>query len=252
MGKVIAIMNFKGGCAKTTTAINLAAALHLLKKRVLVVDTDFQANASTTLGYRPSFGDSVYDVLTKKDASEIPLYEYKDGYDFLPASIEMKNFNEVMSSRNRREYALRRLTDVLKKSYDYIFIDCPPNGGLLNTNAMAAADEVIIPIDCEPYAIQGAVTILDEINEVKEDEVNADLKIRGFLLTRYNSTLSLHKEAVLLMRSTYPDMVFQTKIRRNTALSKASACKKSIFDFDSNSAGAEDYLQLAREFLRVD
>ena len=181
--------------------------------------------------------------------SEVPIYEYKKGFDLLPSSLEMKSFNDFMASKNRREYVLRRLTEVLKGGYDYIFIDCPPSGGLLNTNAMCAASEVIIPIDCEPYGIQGAVTILDEIEEVRNDEVNPDLKVRGFLLTRYNSSLSLHKEAVRMMHNLYPGMVFQTKIRRNTALSKASSAKKSIYDFDDKCAGAEDYMRLAKELL---
>lgn len=249
MGKVIAIMNFKGGCAKTTTTVNLAAALHKLGKSVLVIDTDFQCNASNTLGYRPSHGGSLYDILISKGAIEVPIYEYKKGFDLLPSSLEMKSFNDFMASKNRREYVLRRLTEVLKGGYDYIFIDCPPSGGLLNTNAMCAASEVIIPIDCEPYGIQGAVTILDEIEEVRNDEVNPDLKVRGFLLTRYNSSLSLHKEAVRMMHNLYPGMVFQTKIRRNTALSKASSAKKSIYDFDDKCAGAEDYMRLAKELL---
>lgn len=251
MAKTIAILNFKGGVGKTTTAINLAAALHNHKKKVLVIDIDFQCNASSTLGYRPKDGDSIYELFTVKDIKSLPLYEREKGFDFIPSSMNMKNFNEMMASRNRREYLLKKLVDMLRDDYDYIFIDCPPNGGLLNTNAMCAADSVIIPLDCEPYSLQGVITILEEIRSIKEDEVNPDINILGFLLTRYDSVLSIHKEAAAMMRDRYPNKVFNAKIRKNTALSKASAQGKTIFEYAPASAGAADYDQLAREILKA-
>lgn len=250
MAKVIAILNFKGGVGKTTTAINLAAALHQRKKKVLVIDIDFQCNATATLGFRPKDGDSIYELFTVKDIRTLPLYEREKGFDFIPSSMNMKNFNEIMASRNRREYILKKLVDTLRDNYDYIFIDCPPNGGLLNTNAMCAADSIIIPLDCEPYSLQGVITILDEIKSIKDDEVNPDVEILGFLLTRYDAVLSIHKEAANMMRERYPGKVFNAKIRKNTSLSKASAQGKTIFEYDPSSAGAADYDQLAREILK--
>ena len=251
MGKVIAIMNFKGGCAKTTTAVNLAAALHRMKKKVLVVDIDFQCNATNTLRFKPDMGDSIYELFTQKDVKTLPVYTHSKGFDYVPSSKNMKSFNEMMSGRNRREYILKKMVDMLRDDYDYVFIDCPPNGGLLNTNAMCAADELLIPLDCEPYSLQGVVTLMDEIQSVKDDEVNAELKIMGFLLTRYDAVLSLHKEAASLMRDRYPGMVFNAKIRKNTALSKASAQQKTIFEFDETSSGADDYAQLAKEIVKM-
>ena len=250
MGKVIAILNFKGGVGKTTTAINLAAALHQRKKKVLVIDIDFQCNATATLGYSPKDGDSIYELFTVKDINTLPVYEKEKGFDFIPSSKNMKNFNEIMSSRNRREYILKKLVDILRDNYDYIFIDCPPNGGLLNTNAMCASDSIIIPLDCEPYSLQGVVTILDEIKSIQDDEVNPDVQILGFLLTRYDAVLRIHKEVAATMRDRYPGKVFNAKIRKNTALSNASLQKKTIFEYDPFSAGASDYDQLAREIMK--
>ena len=250
MAQVIAILNFKGGVGKTTTAINLAAALHRHKKSVLVIDIDFQCNATHTLGYSPKDGDSIYELFTVKDIQRMPIYEREPGFDFIPSSKNMKNFNELMSSRNRREYILKKMVDLCRSSYDYIFIDCPPNGGLLNTNAMCASDSIIIPLDCEPYSLQGVITILDEIKAIQFDEVNPNIYILGFLLTRYDASLSVHKEAARTMRELYPSQVFNAKIRKNTALSKASLQKKTIFEYDSTANAASDYDQLARELLK--
>lgn len=251
MAQVIAILNFKGGVGKTTTAINLAAALHRRKKKVMVIDIDFQCNATSTLGFRPSDGDSIYELFTVKETETLPIYEKEPGFDYIPSSKNMKNFNELMSSRNRREYILKKMVDIFRHDYDYIFIDCPPNGGLLNTNAMCAADSIIIPLDCEPYSLQGVVTILDEIKAIKEDEVNPTIRILGFLLTRYDAVLSIHKEVATTLRDEYPNQVFNAKIRKNTALSKASLQKRTIFEYDPTSAGAADYDQLAREILKL-
>jgi chromosome partitioning protein len=252
MGQTIAILNFKGGVGKTTTAINLAAALHRHKRKVMVIDIDFQCNASSTLGFRPSEeANSIYELFTVKDIETLPIYSKERGFDYIPSSKNMKHFNELMSSRNRREYMLKKMVDVFRDDYDYIFIDCPPNGGLLNTNAMCAADSLIIPLDCEPYSLQGVVTILDDIKDIQEDDVNRDLEILGFLLTRYDASLSIHKEVASALRDEYPGKVFNAKIRKNTALSKASLQRQTIFEFDPNSNGAADYDQLARELIKM-
>ena len=247
MSKVIAIANQKGGVGKTTTAINLAAALQILNKKVLVVDLDFQCNATSNLGFRPNMGNTRYELLTQKGIEDMPIYEFKKGYDYIPSSKEMKNINNILVNKNNREYILRKILHLVQPLYDYIIIDCPPNGGLLNKNAMAAAESLLIPVECEAYSIQGVGTILDEVKEVKDDEVNADLEILGFLLTRYDSNLSIHKAIASELRSKFQDKVFNARIRKNTALSKASAAHQTIYDYDKNSSGADDYMQLARE-----
>lgn len=251
MAKIFAILNFKGGCAKTTTAINLGAALQILDKKVLIVDLDFQCNATSNLGFKPAMGNTIYELLTQKGIEEMPIYEFKKGLDYIPSSKEMKNINNILVNKNNREYILRRLLNLATTLYDYILIDCPPNGGLLNKNAMAAAESLLIPVECEAYSVQGVGTILDELKEVKEDEVNANLNILGFLLTRYDSSLSIHKGIASELRSKFKDQVFNTKIRKNTALSKASAAHQTIYDYDKTSYGAEDYMQLAREITGI-
>lgn len=250
MARIIAILNFKGGVGKTTTAINLGAALHLLKKKVLIVDLDFQRNATTTLGFKPSMGDTIYELMTQKGVTTLPIYEFKKDFDFIPSSINMKHVGEQLMTRLRKEEILKRIISVCDPLYDFILIDCPPNGGILNTNAMCAARELLIPLDCEPYSLQGVQTITDDFEDVR-DEINPDLKILGYLFTRFDSTLKLHKQAAMAMRDKFPGQILNAKIRKNTALSKASAAKKTIFDYDKSSNGAADYEQLAREITGI-
>lgn len=245
MAEVIAILNYKGGCAKTTTTINLGAALSLLGKSVLLVDVDFQCNLTSHLGFDPLMGNTIYDVFTNRDIKEMPVYEYSKNLDYIPSSNRMELFQEELMFKHNREYMLRTILKVVSGSYDYILIDCPSNGGLLNTNAMAAADHLIIPVVCEPYAVQGISSLLSSIEEIKSAEVNKDLDIMGFLITKYDSRLNLHRSIDRALRERYH--VFNARIRMNTTISQCSAMKQSIFKYDINSNGAQDYEQLARE-----
>lgn len=246
MATIIAILNYKGGCAKTTTAINLGAALNLLGKKVLLVDLDFQCNATHHLGFKPSMGETIYDLFTRTDLEEMPLYEFKKDLDYIPSSYLMKGIEPVIVNKLNREKMLRKMLSTVTPLYDYIIIDCPPNGGLLNVNAMAAANKVIIPVECEPYAVQGVPGVLESINDVKSSEVNTDLEVMGFLLTKYDMRLSVHKEVARAMKEKYGN-VYNAKIRLNSALKKCSGFKQTIFDYDIKSNGASDYAQLARE-----
>lgn len=246
MAVIISILNFKGGCAKTTTTVNLAAALNLLGKKVLVVDLDFQANTTDNLGFKPDMGNTVFELLTQK-LDEMPIYEYKPGFDYIPSSDEMQFINNTLVNKNRREYILKKFLNVASPLYDYILIDCPAGGGLLNTNAMAAADKLLIPIICEPYDIKGLTKMLSDVQTIKDDEVNPDLEIGGLLITKYDSRLSQHKSFASDMRFRFPKMVYNARIRMNTDLPKAAGEFKTIFDYKPKSYGAEDYLQLARE-----
>lgn len=249
MGKVISILNFKGGCGKTTTAINLASALNICGKRVLVIDLDFQCNASYTLGFDPKEGSSIFELFNGS-VKEIPIYEHCEGLDYIPSSSEMKHFNEMMALRNRREYILKKLTDVVRDGYDYVLVDCPANGGLLNVNAMCASDELLIPIDCEPYSLHGVVTINEQVSEIIADDVNTDIRVLGFLRTRYDKRQKCHREASMLVEKELGSKLLKSVIRINTSLNQAAGQRKSIYEYDPKAAGAEDYMSLAKEVMK--
>lgn len=245
MADIIAILNYKGGCAKTTTTINLGAALAALGKSVLIVDVDFQRNTTEHLGFTPSMGNTIYDVFTNRDIQQLPVYEYKKNLDYIPSSKKMEQFQVEMINKLNREYMLKKILEIVSPAYDYILIDCPSNGGLLNTNAMAAANHIIIPVVCEPYSVQGISSLLNSIDDIKREDVNPNLEILGFLITKYDSRLSVHKAFDRSLREKYK--VFNARIRMNTALSQCSAMKQTIFDFDIKSNGAADYAFLAQE-----
>lgn len=250
MAKKISILNFKGGVGKTTTAVNLGAALNLLKKNVLVVDMDSQANASYLLGYDRSDGATIYDSLEPKGLSPLTIYEYRKGFDFVSSDERLGDIEELLIGRLRKEELLSRLLSQVEGMYDYVLIDCPPNRGLLTINAMCASDSVLIPIDSQLLALQGLEKINHKFKEVKE-YVNTSLEIEGYLLTKYKSQLRIHREVASALKSIAPDKVFNAKIRDNVRLSEIPSVRKDIFEYAPDSAGAEDYMQLAREITGI-
>jgi chromosome partitioning protein len=247
MAKKIAILNFKGGVGKTTTAINLGKALHLLGLRVWVIDLDSQANASQIMGYNAGDGDTVFDALvSRKGDTMIPIYEHDPNFDFTPSDPRLGDIDEAMVGRFKREEILRRLIAPFEGEYDYVLMDCPPNRGILTVNAMAAADEVIVPLDGEILSMQGMGEITAKLEEVKS-VLNPAIEVRGYLMTTFNSRLRLHKTVAGVMEDNYPGKVFHTRIRQCVALSESPAKRQNIYEYAPESAGADDYRRLATE-----
>lgn len=250
MAQKIAILNFKGGVGKTTTAINLSAALALSKKHVLLIDLDGQCNTSLALDYNVGDGNNIYDALMDEtEETVLPVYEFDKNFDFVPASIQLGNIAEKISNRFRKEEILSRLIKRIESNYDFIIIDCPPSEGILNFNAMAASDHVIIPVDGELFSLQGITNITTRIQRVKE-MMNPNLEILGFLFTQYRANLTMTKQILSTLKDSYPGKVLNSRIRQNSALVKTPAVHQTIFQYDIKSNGAEDYKSLCKEILK--
>lgn len=251
MGKIIAIANQKGGVGKTTTTVNLAASLGVLEKKVLLIDADPQANATSGLGVDvDSVELGTYQLLEHSVAAkEIIIATDSPNLDLIPAHIDLVAVEIELVDKDRREYKMKEAISDLRDSYDYILIDCAPSLGLLTLNALTAADAVIIPIQCEYFALEGLGKLLNTIKSVQKIH-NPDLDIEGMLLTMFDSRLRLSNQVVEEVRKHFADMVFDTIIQRNVRLSEAPSYGESIIKYDASSKGAANYLNLANEVVK--
>ncbi|RNL69249.1 ParA family protein [Sinomicrobium pectinilyticum] len=251
MGKIIAIANQKGGVGKTTTSVNLAASLGVLEKKVLLIDADPQANATSGLGLDvEEIEVGTYQLLEHTmDAKDAIIGTDSPNVDLIPAHIDLVAIEIELVDKDRREYMLKEALSGLRDKYDYILIDCAPSLGLLTLNALTAANSVIIPIQCEYFALEGLGKLLNTIKSVQKIH-NHDLDIEGLLLTMYDARLRLSNQVVEEVQKHFNDMVFETIIQRNVRLSEAPSYGESIINYDASSKGAANYLNLAHEIIK--
>jgi len=251
MGKIIAIANQKGGVGKTTTSVNLAASLGVLEKKVLLIDADPQANATSGLGVDvESVEIGSYQLIEHSaSAEECIIKTSAPNVDIIPAHIDLVAIEIELVDKDEREYMLRKAISHLKSSYDYILIDCAPSLGLLTLNALTAADAVIIPIQCEYFALEGLGKLLNTVKSVQKIH-NKALDIEGMLLTMYDSRLRLSNQVVEEVQKHFSNMVFETIIQRNVKLGEAPSFGESIINYDVSSKGASNYLSLAHEIIK--
>lgn len=251
MGKVITIANQKGGVGKTTTAINLGAGLAVLEYHTLLIDADPQANATSGLGHDPrNIQISIYEcIIDDADPQKAILQTTTPHLDILPAHIDLVGAEIEMINMPNREKMMKRVVDKIKDQYDFILIDCSPSLGLVTVNALTAADSVIIPVQCEYFALEGLGKLLNTI-KIVQTRMNPDLDIEGILLTMYDSRLRLARQVVEEVRTHFQQMVFNTIIHRNTKLGEAPSFGETIIMHDAESSGAINYLNLAREILQ--
>jgi chromosome partitioning protein len=251
MGKIIAIANQKGGVGKTTTCINLAAALGVLEKKILLIDADPQANATSGMGIEiDGIKIGTYQVLEHTIiAKEAIIPTNSPNVDLIPAHIDLVAIEIELVDKEDREYMLKKAVANIKNDYDYILIDCAPSLGLITLNSLVAADSVIIPIQCEYFALEGLGKLLNTIKSIQNIH-NAQLDIEGLLLTMFDSRLRLSNQVVDEVRKHFSSMVFDTIIRRNTSLGEAPSYGETIIAYDATSKGAINYLNLAQELLK--
>jgi chromosome partitioning protein len=251
MGKVIAIANQKGGVGKTTTAINLAASLAVLEHRVLLIDADPQANATSGVGIDVrNVKTSIYEcVVDDVDPKSIILNTSTPNFDLLPSHIDLVGAEIEMLNLPNRERVLKQVIDKVSNDYDFILIDCSPSLGLITVNALTAADSVIIPVQCEYFALEGLGKLLNTI-KIIQSRLNPELQIEGFLLTMFDARLNLSNQVYDEVKRHFQEMVFETVITRNIRLSEAPSYGLPAIEYDISSKGAQSYLNLARELLQ--
>ena len=253
MGKIIALANQKGGVGKTTTTINLAASLATLEKSVLVVDADPQANASSGLGVNIKEVDcSLYEcIIYHADVRDAIYTTDINGLDIIPSHIDLVGAEIEMLNLESREKVVKKLLDPIRGEYDYILIDCSPSLGLITVNSLTAADSVIIPVQCEYFALEGISKLLNTVKIIKS-RLNPKLEIEGFLLTMYDSRLRLANQIYDEVKRHFQELVFKTVIQRNVKLSESQSHGLPVILYDTDSAGAKNHLALAKEIINKD
>ena len=251
MGKVIVVANQKGGVGKTTTSVNLSAYLGDLKKKTLLIDCDPQGNATSGLGIeKENLEQTVYNVLVENvDISDTIIETKYKNLSVCPSDVDLAGAEIELVSVTKREYILKKALDKIKNDYDYIVIDCPPSLGLLTLNAFACADSVLIPIQCEYYALEGLGQLTNTINSLKKS-INGDLEIEGILLTMFDKRTNLSTLVYEEVKKFFPEKVFKTVIPRNVRLSEAPSFGEPILSYDKLSKGAFAYKALAKELIK--
>jgi chromosome partitioning protein len=252
MGRTIVIANQKGGVGKTTTAVNLSACLAVAERQTLLVDVDPQANATSGLGLKSGENSSIYEVIMGQVmVKEAIVKTALACLNLVPAHIRLIGAEVELVNEEGREQRLKNILDEVRTDYEYIILDCPPSLGLLTLNALTAADSVIIPIQCEYYALEGLGQLLNTIRLVQK-HLNPSLQIEGVLLTMYDARVRLSRHVAEEAHSFFGDRVFKTVIKRNIRLSEAPSFGKPIILYDAQSTGAENYLSLAKEVMNHD
>ena len=251
MGKIISVANQKGGVGKTTTTVNLSTILAKKGKKVLLIDTDPQGNATSGLGVSKDVELSVYDILIGDTEFDETLQETAiKNLKVCPSNISLAGAEVQLVSMMSREQRLKTKLDKIKDQYDYILIDCPPSLGLVTLNAFTASDSVLIPVQCEYFALEGLGQLLNTVNLVKK-HLNKNLEIEGALLTMYDARTNLSNQVVKEVKKYFEDKVYKTVIPRNVRLSEAPSYGMPITEYDPRSKGAKSYTKFAKEFLKI-
>ena len=249
MGRIVAIANQKGGVGKTTTSINLAASLGVLEKKVLLIDADPQANATSSLIENPENIPGTYELIEHQlDAKELITKTTSPNLDMIPANINLVGVEVELIDKIDREKMLKKALENIKNEYEFIIIDCPPSLGLITLNCLTSANSVLIPIQCEYFALEGLGKLLSTVRKIQQLH-NPKLDIEGLLLTMYDSRLKLSNLVIEEVKTHFQEIVFNTIIQRNVRLSEATGHCKSILKYDATSRGAINYLNLEKEFL---